>query len=123
MDKEIKSICLMGSTKFKKEHEEIAKDLNLMGIDVYMTHVFSHADNITLSDTELENLKKVALERIEKADVVMCISPDGYMGEGTREELEYAVKCGKKVIMVSGRFKPDFGDTMIKLKKVTEGVV
>jgi dienelactone hydrolase len=42
-------ITLCGSTKFKKEFEEVAKNLALEGHAVLSVNMFHHADNLELT--------------------------------------------------------------------------
>ena len=89
-------VCLCGSTRFKDKFFEVARDLTLQGKIVLMPLVFGHAgDNIT--DEEKENLDKLQFGKINMADSIFIINVDGYIGESTQKEIEYAQLIGKPI--------------------------
>ena len=91
-------ITLCGSTKFKNAFSRISQRLSLKGHIVLSPNIFSHADNIELTEENFETLKKVHLDKIAMSDVIVVINVDGYIGETTREEIEYAQKLNKEII-------------------------
>ena len=91
-------ITLCGSTKFKNAFNRISQRLSLKGYIVLSPNIFSHADNIELTEENFETLKKVHLDKIAMSDVIVVINVDGYIGETTREEIEYAQKLNKEII-------------------------
>lgn len=89
-------VCLCGSTRFKNEFIEIARDLTLKGYIVTMPMVFVH------SGDEVNNMDKEYLDEIHKAkiadcDLVYVINVNKYIGESTKSEIEWALKLGKKI--------------------------
>lgn len=91
-------ITLCGSTKFKNVFNRVAQRLSLKGHIVLSPTIFSHADNIELTEENFQILKKVHLDKIVMSDVVIIINVDGYIGETTKEEIEYAEKLNKEII-------------------------
>ena len=95
-----KVITLCGSTKFKEEFLEIQKDLTLQGNIVISVGLFGHADGhyetIVTEDIKvlLDDMHK---RKIDMADEIFVINVDGYIGESTRSEIEYAHNTGKTV--------------------------
>lgn len=83
-------ITLCGSTKFKAVFEEINKLLTLNGNVVYSLAVFAHADNIILNEDEIETLHNVHKCKILKSDAIFVIDVDGYIGENTKKEIDFA---------------------------------
>ena len=69
-----------------------------MGHIVLTPTIFSHADNIELAEEKIQTLKKVHLDKIAMSDVIIIINVDGYIGETTKEEIEYAEKLNKEII-------------------------
>ena len=69
-----------------------------MGHIVLTPTIFSHADNIELTEEQFQTLKKVHLDKIAKSDIIIIINVDGYIGETTKEEIEYAEKLNKEII-------------------------
>ena len=91
-------ITLCGSTKFKSVFNRVAQRISLMGHIVLTPTIFSHADNIELTEEKFQTLKKVHLDKIAMSDAIIIINVDGYIGETTREEIEYAKKLNKEII-------------------------
>ncbi len=93
-----KVITLCGSTRFKKEFEEINKKLTLEGNIVISVGVFVHNDE---EKEELLSKKKlldeIHLDKIRLADEIFVINKNGYIGESTKREIEFAKKLGKPI--------------------------
>ena len=103
--KKYKVITLCGSTKFKNEFMEAQKDLTLKGNIVISVGLFEHSgdnevweqmDEGTLTKTK-EMLDDMHKRKIDMADEIFVINVDGYIGESTKSEIEYAKSLGKKV--------------------------
>ena len=100
-----KVITLCGSTKFKDEFLREQKRLTLEGNIVISVGLFSHSgDNEVWENmTEGELTKtKIMLDdmhkrKIDMADEIFVINKNGYIGESTRGEIEYAIKTSKKI--------------------------
>ena len=93
-------ITLCGSSKFKKEFMDVAKDLTLQGKIVFSLEVFTHADTEngeTLTHEIRKTLDEVHKVKIEMSDAIYVINPNGYIGESTREEILFAESLGKKI--------------------------
>ena len=83
-------ITLCGSTRFKDLFFTVAKELTLAGNIVLMPMVFHHADNDDLTEEQkirLDNLHKL---KINMSDAIFVVNVDGYIGESTKSEIEYA---------------------------------
>lgn len=98
-------VNVMGSTKFKSELLSTAMVLNLNGIDVLMSNVFSHSDKISMSSDRLTLLTIMAKNRIERSDAIFVVCPNGYIGDRDILEIEYAKSLNKPVIYVWGVYK------------------
>ena len=105
MVKNYKVITLCGSTRFKDEFLKVQKDLTLQGNIVISVGLFGHSgdsevwENMgegTLSKTK-EMLDDMHKRKIDMADEIFVINVDGYIGESTKSEIEYAKSLGKKV--------------------------
>ena len=89
-------VCLCGSTRFKDKFIEIARDLTLKGCIVTMPMVFVHnGDEVT--ETEKKFLDEVHKAKISDADIIYVINVDGYIGNSTRSEINWAAELGKKI--------------------------
>jgi len=92
-----KIVCLCGSTKFKKEFEEATWEESLKGKIVLTVCCFTHHDNLKWTDEELLIFHDLHKDKIKMADEILVINPGGYVGETTKEEVEYAEMMGKRV--------------------------
>ena len=90
-------ITLCGSTKFKKEFEEIAQKLALEGHAVLSVNMFAHADNIELTAEQKIMLDNEHKEKINASDAIFVINKDGYIGESTFSEIDWAQRMKKQV--------------------------
>ena len=98
-------ITLCGSTRFKNAFMEAQKRLTIEGNIVISVGLFGHSgdqevwDDMgegTLSKTK-EMLDGMHKRKIDMADSIYVINVDGYIGEGTKSEIEYAKVHGKRV--------------------------
>ena len=100
-----KVITLCGSTKFKEQFIRIQKDFTLKGNIVISVGLFGHSgdnevwenmDEGTLTKTK-EMLDDMHKRKIDMADEIFVINVDGYIGESTKSEIEYAKAVGKNI--------------------------
>ncbi len=98
-------ITLCGSTRFKDQFMEAQKRLTLEGNIVISVGLFGHSgdsevwenmDEGTLTKTK-EMLDDIHKRKIDMSDEIFVINVDGYIGDSTRSEIEYALAHGKKV--------------------------
>ena len=91
-------ICLCGSTRFKDEFLQVQKIATLKGYIVLSVGLFGHSgdDEVWEEDTKqkLDDLHKA---KILLADAVYIINKNGYIGESTKSEIEFA-KANNKLI-------------------------
>lgn len=97
-----KIITLCGSTRFKKEINEANAQLTLQGNLVISLGVFGHLDmpdhDWTTGGNETKRmLDDLHKQKIDLADEIYVITVNGYIGESTRGEIEYAHATGKPV--------------------------
>jgi hypothetical protein len=93
-----KVITLCGSTKFKNEFLKVQKDLTLQGNIVISVGLFGHSgDDEVWSDNTKAMLDDMHKAKIDMADEIFVINVNGYIGESTRSEIEYAKKTKKPV--------------------------
>ena len=91
-----KVITLCGSTKFKDEFLNEQKRLTLEGNIVISVGLFGHSgDNEVWSEGTKEMLDDMHKRKIDMADEIFVINKNGYIGESTRSEIEYAIKTDK----------------------------
>ena len=93
-----KVITLCGSTRFKDDFMRVQKELSLAGNIVISVGLFGHSgDNEAWTEGTKEMLEDMHKRKIDMADEIFVINPNGYIGSSTKSEIEYAEKTGKKV--------------------------
>lgn len=91
-------ITLCGSTKFKPEFMAMLENLTLAGNCVFLPGYYGHDENaIPISEEVKNNLDKLHKEKIKMSDAIYVINKDGYIGDSTRSEIDYAISLGKKI--------------------------
>lgn len=95
-----KVITLCGSTKFKDEFIKAQKQLTLEGNIIISVGMFGHADgefgNVITPETKVM-LDDIHKRKIDMSDEIYVINKNGYIGESTKGEIEYAIKTGKRI--------------------------
>ena len=85
-------ITLCGSTKFKNLFEEYNRKFTLEGKIVLLPGCYAHYDNITITDQQKIDLDNLHKDKILESDFIFIINKDGYIGESTRSEIDFAIK-------------------------------
>jgi hypothetical protein len=93
----MKVVTLCGSTHFKEEYIRKQEELTLQGIIVVSVGVFVHADNVKVSPKTAEMLCDMHKRKIDMADEILVINKNCYVGQGTQDQIDYAISKGKKV--------------------------
>lgn len=107
-------ITLCGSTRFKDEFEKVQKELTLQGYIVISVGLFGHSgdkevwegmseDTLTGTKRMLDDMHK---EKIDMAESIYVVNPEGYIGSSTWSEISYAWMLGKKIDFMENI--PDF---------------
>lgn len=93
-----KIVCLCGSGRFKDAFEQVEFDETLRG-NIVLT-IGCNAHDIARSE-KLKHCKpmldELHLRKIDLADEVIILNVGGYIGESTRNELNYALSKNKKM--------------------------
>lgn len=93
-------VTLCGSTSFKPEFERLERKLTLLGCVVLSLGIFSKYDNIPVADEDLDVLINVHFRKIELAETIFIVCPNGYIGKHTKKEIQYAESLGKEIYYV-----------------------
>ena len=93
----MKIITLCGSTRFKDDFEQINKELTLQGNIVISVAFFGHSGDV-ITENQKILLDKIHKSKIDLADTVYVINKNGYIGNSTKSEIEYAKSKGKEII-------------------------
>ena len=91
-------ITLCGSTKFKDDFIRVAEDLERKGNMTINLAVFTHANGYSISEEDKKMFDLIHRQKIDMSDMIMVINKDGYIGESTRSEIEYAKEHGKEIL-------------------------
>jgi hypothetical protein len=93
-----KIVTLCGSTRFKEQYIAAEKRLTLDGNIVISVGLFGHSgDPEVYRGGNKAMLDDMHLRKIDLADEIFVINPGGYVGDSTRNEINYAVETGKPV--------------------------
>ena len=91
-----KIITLCGSVKFKDDFLKLQEKLALEG-NIVLTPVFFDHTKVNFTDELKQLLDDMHKRKIDLSDEIFVINKDGYIGQSTKSEIEYAIKTGKKV--------------------------
>lgn len=95
-------VVLCGSTRFGEAFREANLRETVAGRIVLSIGCDLRDDHDLWRDATERDRLKVELDELHKrkidlADEVLVINPDGYIGESTRSEIEYAQKLGRPI--------------------------
>ncbi len=93
----IKVVTLCGSMKFKKEMIKIAEELELKKRYSVIQCVYFENNNWKDYDID-DDFKKLHLKKIEISDAIFVVNVNGYIGESTKKEIEYAKLLQKEIL-------------------------
>ena len=96
-----KVITLCGSTKFKDAFMKAQKELTLQGHIVISVGCFGHSGDV-FTDEQKIMLDDMHKRKIDMADEIFVINVNGYIGDSTKSEIEYAKEHDKKVTYLYG---------------------
>jgi nucleoside 2-deoxyribosyltransferase len=90
-------VCICGSIRFADELHAANRALTLAGAIVVAPAVPHSEDHEPLTDDQKTALATLHLRKIDLADRVLVVNPDGYIGESTTNEIAYAHTTGKPI--------------------------
>ncbi len=94
----IKVVTICGSMKFKNEMMKIAEELELKQRYAVIQCVYfenNYWKDYNINDDDFE---KLHLKKIEISDAIFVVNVNGYIGESTKKEIEYAKKLQKEIL-------------------------
>ncbi len=100
-------ITICGSTRFKDEINKVAHDLTLQNHIVLMPCIFHHADKEELTTEEKIRLDNLHKEKINMSDAIFVVNVDGYIGESTYGEIDWANRMKKQIFFLVEPSKPE----------------
>jgi len=102
----MKIITVCGSLRFVKEMFEITEKMELQGncmlVPIYNPN---KPNKDAFTEKEALILDKAHKERIRLADAVLVVNVDGYVGNSTKSEIEFAKSLSKEIIYYTDLIK------------------
>ena len=93
----MKVITLCGSMRFEKEMMEIARKLESEDGYCVIQTLYGKLKHTETID-QMHNILNAQLKKIDMANALYVVNIGGYIGEATRNEIEYATKNCKEII-------------------------
>lgn len=87
-------VTLCGSLRFQREFDMMAKELSLQGFIVITAHCNGKLDDDPRIPENKEMLDRMHFAKIDMSESIVVIDVDGYIGESTRNEINYAKEKG-----------------------------
>ena len=94
---DIKVVTICGSMRFAEEMKKVAWNLELNNRWAVIQCVYGGLESEHSSE-DWEALEVCHLKKIDISDAIYVVNVNGYIGNHTRQEIEYATKLGKEVI-------------------------
>lgn len=91
-------ITLCGSTKFKDEFIAMLEILTLGGWIVLLPGYYGHCARFPVSEEVKDTLDALHKKKIDMSDAIYVLNIDGYIGESTKDEIQYAKEHNKEII-------------------------
>lgn len=102
----MKIITVCGSLRFYKEMMEITEKMELQG-NCMLVPIYNptrpNKDDFTKEDALM--LDKMHKERIKLADAILVVNVDGYIGNSTKSEIEFAKSLNKEILYYTDLIK------------------
>lgn len=95
----MKIITICGSMKFVREMMEISEKIELQG-NVVLMPIYnpSRPNKEAFTNEEILILDEMHRERIKLSDAILVVNIDGYIGNSTSKEIEFAKLLNKEII-------------------------
>lgn len=93
----IKVVTLCGSSRFKDEFKEIETRLTMEGMAVFSLCFFDKSEGIEITKEQETLFGKIHYKKIDLSDEIFVIDVNGYIGDSTKKEIEYASQKNLRV--------------------------
>lgn len=91
-------ITVCGSYKFKKEMIEIAEKMTLEGNCIITPNDLTKTDKDSYTEEEIIMIDNMHKEKIKISDAILVVNVNGYIGNSTKSEIEYAKSLNKEIL-------------------------
>ncbi len=95
MNYKIVTIC--GSMKFRNEMMMISEKLELEQRYVVIQCIYGDSSK-EYNEFEMEILSQLHFEKIKISDAIYVVNINGYIGEATKKEIEFAKSLNKEIL-------------------------
>lgn len=102
-EKKTKIITICSSIKFKEEMLKVAIQMELEG-NVVLIPIFPANNKNTCTEEERVMLGKMHKEKIKISDAIFVVNVNGYIGESTKSEIEYAKSQNKEILYLEENY-------------------
>ena len=94
-----KNLYLVGSSRFKDYFLKVESILQIIyQKQVYICSIDGLLNKELFSEKEWEKLQTIALQKLHNHDAILIIDVDNYIGDHSKEEIEYFEQVIKKPI-------------------------
>lgn len=101
----MKIITVCGSYKFKKEMIEIAEKMTLEGNCIITPNDLTKTDKDSYTEEEIIMIDNMHKEKIKISDAILVVNVNGYIGNSTKSEIEYAKSLNKEILYYTDLIK------------------
>lgn len=95
---EMKIITVCGSYKFKKQMIEEAEKMTLKGNCMITPMELTKPNKDDYTEAEALMIDKMHKEKIKLSDAILVVNVNGYIGNSTNSEIEYAKSLNKEIL-------------------------
>ena len=92
-----KIICMCGSLKYTPELMKLTENLTLQGYNV-ISVIYETRERDSYSEDEIKMFVELHHQKIDLADAIFVANINGHIGEGNKNDIDYAIQAGKEVI-------------------------
>lgn len=92
-----KIVCLCGSTRFEQAFKDANRKETLAGNIVLTVGFFGHGSDGEPTAEEKIRLDLLHKQKVKLADEILILNVDGYVGQSTKSEIEYANNLQKPI--------------------------
>lgn len=115
ISKDDKILTICGSMKFSNIMLELEQRLTLKGYTVLMPMMLEKDD---YTEDSINTFRAAHLEKIMLSDAIYVVNVDGYVGQHTASEIEFAVNNGKKVYFLEHDDRQKYVDKFYERREV-----
>lgn len=96
------TICLIGSTRFEETFRKLEVELSIKGYLVFSPLVYTQSGQVPACGIEEKKiLDMVQLQKVKNSDIILVVDEDGYIGDSTKKQEEYAKLLQKPIFYYS----------------------